>query len=73
METVSEVRFSESKRVLTHRGKLTDDFFARVEKAVKSETEKPVYKEKLRVRSYGTVEADGTAFVEIKKKFKLVI
>lgn len=32
--------------------------------------EKPVYKEKLRVRSYG---ADGPVFVELKKKYKSVV
>jgi hypothetical protein len=35
--------------------------------------EKPVYKEKLRVRSYGTAKPDGTVFVEIKKKYDSVV
>lgn len=30
--------------------------------------EKPTYKEKLRVRAYGTPAADDTVFVELKKK-----
>ncbi len=35
--------------------------------------EKPVYKEKLRLRTYGIPEDDTKAFVEIKKKFKGVV
>ena len=35
--------------------------------------EKPVYKEKLRVRSYGSPAADGPVFVELKKKYKSVV
>lgn len=35
--------------------------------------EKPAYKEKLRLRSYGTPAADTNVFFEIKKKFKGVV
>ncbi len=35
--------------------------------------EKPVYKEKLRLRTYGTPEDDSNAFIEIKKKYKGVV
>ncbi len=34
---------------------------------------KPMYKEKLRFRSYGAVERDGTVFVELKKKYDSVV
>ena len=34
---------------------------------------KPAYKEKLRLRSYGIPEADGTVFFEIKKKYNGVV
>lgn len=34
---------------------------------------KPVYKEKLRLRSYGTPNNNSTVFFEIKKKFKGVV
>ena len=34
---------------------------------------KPVYKEKLRLRTYGTATDDGDSFLEIKKKFKGVV
>ena len=34
---------------------------------------KPVYKEKLRVRSYGVPSADDTVFVELKKKFDGIV
>ena len=40
---------------------------------VRRSLEKPIYKEKLRVRSYGTPKPDGTVFVEVKKKFKGVV
>lgn len=42
----------------------TDDYRL-VQKAI----ERPVYKEKLRVRSYDRAEPDSTVFVELKKKF----
>ena len=35
--------------------------------------EKPVYKEKLRLRTYGIPEDDTNAFIEIKKKYKGVV
>ena len=35
--------------------------------------EKPVYKEKLRLRVYGEVKDDSTAFLELKKKYKGVV
>ncbi len=35
--------------------------------------EKPVYKEKLRVRSYGRAGERDTVFVELKKKYKKVV
>lgn len=35
--------------------------------------EKPLYKEKLRIRSYGPFSEAGTVFVEIKKKYKGVV
>lgn len=35
--------------------------------------DKPAYKEKLRLRSYGTPRGDSRVFLEIKKKFKGVV
>ncbi|MDE7463828.1 MAG: polyphosphate polymerase domain-containing protein [Clostridiales bacterium] len=35
--------------------------------------EKPFYKEKLRIRSYGIAKADSDVFVEIKKKYDSVV
>ena len=35
---------------------------------VRTSNEKPFYKEKIRVRSYGTPREDSTVFVELKKK-----
>ena len=35
---------------------------------IRASLEKPLYKEKLRLRSYGKPGTDTTAFIEIKKK-----
>ena len=40
---------------------------------IRRSIEKPVYKEKLRLRSYGRVTPDGTVFLELKKKYKGVV
>lgn len=40
---------------------------------IRRSIEKPVYKEKLRLRSYGTVGGDGSVFVELKKKYRSVV
>ena len=46
----------------------TDDF-----RLVRRSLEKPLYKEKLRVRSYGKAGKDSPVFVELKKKFESVV
>lgn len=43
----------------------TDDYAL-----IRHSIESPVYKEKLRVRSYNVPGADDTVFIELKKKFK---
>ena len=40
---------------------------------IRRSIEKPVYKEKLRLRSYGIPTHDSKAFLEIKKKYKKVV
>ena len=40
---------------------------------IRRSMEKPVYKEKLRVRSYGVANPDTLVFVELKKKYKSVV
>ena len=40
---------------------------------IRRSLEKPVYKEKLRVRSYGRAGAGDPVFVELKKKFRSVV
>lgn len=40
---------------------------------IRHSIEKPVYKEKLRLRSYGTPKNDSTVFAELKKKYKSVV
>ena len=42
-------------------------------KLIRTSLEKPVYKEKLRLRSYGVAKPEGTVFIEIKKKYKGVV
>lgn len=46
----------------------TDDY-----KLIRSSIEKPIYKEKLRLRSYGIAANDSQVFLEIKKKFDGVV
>lgn len=40
---------------------------------IRRSIESPIYKEKLRMRSYGTAKAGDKVFVEIKKKYKHVV
>ncbi len=40
---------------------------------IRRSIEKPTYKEKLRIRSYGQATADSNVFVELKKKYKHVV
>ena len=40
---------------------------------IRTSLEKPVYKEKLRIRSYGVPEDGGKVFVELKKKYDGVV
>ena len=40
---------------------------------IRRSLEKPVYKEKLRIRSYKPVEQDDPVFVELKKKYQSVV
>lgn len=40
---------------------------------IRRSLEKPVYKEKLRLRSYGTADDDTKAFLELKKKYKGIV
>lgn len=40
---------------------------------IRRSIEKPVYKEKIRIRSYSQATADSTVFVELKKKYEKVV
>lgn len=40
---------------------------------IRRSLEKPVYKEKLRLRSYAQTDSDSQIFVELKKKYKKVV
>lgn len=40
---------------------------------IRRSIDKPVYKEKLRLRSYGKPDDDSEAFIEIKKKYKGIV
>ena len=46
----------------------TDNFLL-----IRTSLEKPIYKEKLRIRSYGVAENDSRVFVELKKKYGGVV
>lgn len=46
----------------------TDDW-----ELVRASIEKPIYKEKFRVRSYGVPDENGRVFVELKKKYDGVV
>ena len=68
----------------TLRGRMAPDAFGRTrivsryfdtpERAlIERSLDKPLYKEKLRLRSYGSSQADDRVFVEIKKKYKGIV
>lgn len=40
---------------------------------IRASIEKPVYKEKMRIRSYGMARPDSTVFVELKKKYDGIV
>lgn len=40
---------------------------------IRTSLEKPVYKEKLRLRGYGTIKEDSRVFIELKKKYDGVV
>jgi hypothetical protein len=40
---------------------------------IRTSMEKPVFKEKIRLRSYGVPDADSTVFLEYKRKYKGVV
>ena len=40
---------------------------------IRTSLEKPLYKEKLRLRTYGDTESNSAAFIEIKKKYKGIV
>lgn len=46
----------------------TDDF-----QLIRRSLERPIYKEKLRMRAYGLVDAHSEVFLEIKRKFRGVV
>lgn len=46
----------------------TDDY-----RLIRHSLEHPAYKEKLRLRSYGTAETGSSVFVEVKKKYRGVV
>lgn len=40
---------------------------------IRRSLEKPMYKEKLRLRSYGTAKPDGNIYIELKKKYDGIV
>ena len=65
-------------------GRMVDDEYGKTDvcslyfdtpdaRIIRRSLEKPKYKEKLRLRSYGTVDENGTVFLELKKKYDSVV
>ena len=48
-------------------------YYTDARRLIRSSMDKPVYKEKLRVRSYGVPEEGDRVFVELKKKFDGIV
>lgn len=46
----------------------TDDY-----QMIRNSIEKPIYKEKIRIRSYGTPKKEDTVFIELKKKYAGIV
>jgi len=66
----------EEEMKVDHFGKVTvcNIYFDTTDhRLIRSSLEKPIYKEKLRLRSYGTPGEGDTVFVELKKKYKGVV
>ncbi len=66
----------QDKMLVDHYGKVTvcNIYFDTPEhRLIRASLEKPVYKEKLRLRSYGIPEEGDKVFAEIKKKYKGVV
>ena len=61
-----EDKFGRSRITSLYFDTATRDLIAR-------SVEKPLYKEKLRVRWYGKAQRDGRVFVELKKKYKGIV
>lgn len=66
----------QDKLIIDHFGKTTicNIYFDTPEHLlIRNSLEKPVYKEKLRLRSYGTPQGADPVFIEIKKKYKGIV
>lgn len=79
---ISEKKYKLLRQKL--QGKLVDDIYGKTticniyfdtpdRRLIRNSLEKPVYKEKLRLRSYGTPVQGDIVFVELKKKYKGVV
>lgn len=66
----------QEKMSVDHYGKVTicNIYFDTPDRRlIKTSLEKPIYKEKLRLRSYGTPVEGNKVFVELKKKYKGIV
>ncbi|MDF2541352.1 MAG: molecular chaperone [Herbinix sp.] len=66
----------QDKAIADHYGNITicNIYFDTPEHLlIRTSLEKPVYKEKLRLRSYGTPSPEDQVFIELKKKYKGVV
>ena len=64
-----QMRFDQYGRTTIRNLYFDDDSYRLIRRSI----EKPSYKEKLRVRSYGRAEHDSPVFVELKKKYDGVV
>ncbi len=66
------------------KGRMTNDRYSKSDirniyfdtpnyRLIRASIEKPIYKEKLRVRSYGKTESDTKVFVELKRKYNGIV
>ncbi|MCD8069652.1 MAG: polyphosphate polymerase domain-containing protein [Lachnospiraceae bacterium] len=79
---LSETQYEGIMRFLS--GKILEDEYSRAtvmslyydtpdHRIIRHSLERPVYKEKLRVRCYGVLTRESEAFIELKKKYKGVV
>ncbi len=79
---LDEVQYKELTAFLESMAKVDEYGLSRINniyydtpdhRLIRTSMEKPLYKEKLRLRTYGTAKDDSNAFIEIKKKYAGIV